>query len=305
VVSFLVKAAEGCRRKRGKLRVFAVPTAIAVSLAGATTGPASAQASQIEIPIVQFNMCGRACFGGGSGIAATVSQLILAKDAMAASLQEVCKGQFDSIDTTLRPRGYDSWFTTTVTGTSCGSYGIALFWKSSDNIRQGGYSVPLASDGTEARRLTCQKLSYQGALPWYMCSTHLTPFSATARQAQIADVARNLTVNLETGAPTVLGGDLNNLPYLSSTDQYLDILFHMFYGADFNDNWTSQGHLIETTGCCTQRVLHQFASTHASGKIDYIFLDPNFTARGASTLTVNGDDHKMLTGTMVFYTQPT
>lgn len=260
---------------------------------------AKGQATEVQFPVMQFNICGNVCYSGGTGWASTVAATMDSRDVMGASLEEVCKTQFDKIKSTLTPKGYDGYFATTLTNAACGTYGIAIFWKSSENDFAGAYSVPLEYDGNEPRRLACVRLNYQGALPWWLCVTHLT-LSASTRQLQIGDVTQNMSVNFNQGAPSLLGGDFNNLPYMSGTDQYLDPLFHFGYGADFNDHWQSGGSFMEATGCCTQRLLHQFVSTHSAGKIDYIFMDYRLTPRGVTLLTVGGD-HKAEIGQVLFY----
>ena len=229
--------------------------------------------------VIQWNICGAACWGGSLGVVTPVAERISHHAAIFASLQEVCEPQFDAIVSSLGPlyQGYFNWTRNdSDLPAGCDKYGIGIIWRTTFGFGRYMTGTMLHHEaGTEPRLLVDVQLEKTSTVRFDAASTHLS-LHEVSRELQIQQVASILEFRFQTLWWPVLGGDLNNVPYGSPQARLIDPLFHSGYGSyidpiDPRYNWSSSGNMIEATGCCTQRLAKQFAYTNNAGKIDYIF----------------------------------
>ncbi|HEY9522446.1 MAG TPA: endonuclease/exonuclease/phosphatase family protein [Thermopolyspora sp.] len=172
--------------------------------------------------IVTYNVCGGSCPKQLSQREwnDSITGLLRYADADVILFQELCHGQYESLQQVLGDR-YDSRWGGTMTGnTGCGKqwgegedegFGLAVFVRGAGSIRSSERRSLPDEEDHEPRILLCVDTALRGRSV-RVCDTHLDYHPATER-LQAAYVQRVVTP-WAARTPLIVGGDMNATPML-------------------------------------------------------------------------------------------
>ncbi|MFE5588368.1 endonuclease/exonuclease/phosphatase family protein, partial [Kitasatospora sp. NPDC056531] len=310
--------------------------ALLMGLPAAVLGTASAATAGTATPPLRFfsyNMCGGSSWGGGTYC--TLPGEVTNRDAYVTSeattwnsdllfLTEICKSQFDGLQSSLGPSGYHGAYVETLgTVSSCAlnggtsqSEGVALFSKGADPAPNAQTIYLGEHAGRETVNMVCADTTLQGraikACTYHpsaaMYSTECPDYPSTTptclgtTQQRQGEVARKAVEPwIAAGIPVVVGGDFNASPTDPSLDSFYDFGggFGRFTEVDETDK-TQFGNICPQNAdrCRTGKYTYDLGQTDQS-KIDYVFLSSrDFTSPYAATPHRNDtiSDHGDLMG---------
>ncbi|MFF7780018.1 endonuclease/exonuclease/phosphatase family protein [Streptomyces tanashiensis] len=287
---------------RAVRRVLALATAALLLTFGTMSSAQADIVSSSTAPSVRmltYNACGAQCAHTGVSAdtwADTIKTSVDNWSADSVMLTEICYGQYAA----LRDRLTDyapAWYRTSNGPAGCGKwgsdlrFGLAIFVKTPSVER---LTVPLPDNPEDGnpRGLLCAKGAIEGNMT-LSCVTHLSHIGDAGRLAQAKKV-REQVASWAGTLPVILGGDFNASPTSEEMSQ--------FYG--FQGGTGVFGEVDETDqdyfpSSCTGLYCRSGETTHANGKLDYIFVSADHfkTVQGdAMGKTENMSDHNLLRG---------
>ncbi|WP_426405224.1 FG-GAP-like repeat-containing protein [Streptomyces sp. R-07] len=294
------------RLRRTALRWGVRLTAVLALLAGTVTVAAADTVDPATAPPVRtitYNVCGQSSTCQSKlelpDWTAKVRDEVLAWDADAVMLQELCSGQYDALRTELAGHGYTAvWASTKPTTTGCAhwsttdtSFGQGLFVKA-PAVQKYTAQLDVPAD-KEARSVLCARAPVDGRTT-LLCTTHLAQYIVPDNGSS------QVMAKIDTwaaGIPVILGGDLNAGPgptYDPMLNPIRDGLpgTGPFAEADEND-------IDHFTAECLQAgasTCHSGEPTTAEGvKFDHVFLSArDFHTVRADAIEPGLSDHKLL-----------
>lgn len=243
-----------------------------------------------NIRLLQFNMCGHVCRDATSDKIAGVVDSLADIHPSAASLNEVCRSQFEGIVAGTADRDWAMHGRFIVTQPDeCGSdgdYGIAVLTRSrvidTDRLT---YSAQDAGN-PEHRGLLCVEAKL-GDRPTHICTTHIVDSFddpvGDVRRTQIALAADRAS---SYRGPVVLMGDFNARP----RDRAMNVVYRQSRGDGGRGTFDEVGQGSSACRCGE--------ATHRSGaKYDYIFVTHrDFEVMSESVRLSRFSDHRALIG---------
>ncbi|MFI6497330.1 endonuclease/exonuclease/phosphatase family protein [Nonomuraea typhae] len=296
------------------MRKLTVVLAVLAALAAATPAQAAT-----PYRILHWNVAGNTLHKGSTtdGLIAAATSRIRGSGAAFASLNEVCRQQFDALIKSLRAAGWPAdpanfaRFETALPGRSGGpcqgeDYGIALF---SRKPLGAADRTTLPDDGDEPRKLLCAALRDQPRTRF--CTTHST-FVDAYRLPQLTAVFGKLDAYRARGEQVIIAGDFNAAPDFGRMNR--------FYSSqvDTPNNGGNYGHYREVDdadaancpgyGARTVEAADGGGPCRTGTKIDMIFAHEDDYVAGSSSgearpspVSCGGracSDHRILTGTV-------
>ncbi len=255
------------------------------------------QATAERHTILQFNLCGHVCNGGGLEVIERLEDSIRDRTPFAVTLNEVCENQYDTLRGDLP--AYLGRFDPT--GPRCRNgarYGNAILAQTSHVDLVGSWELPNPA-GDELRRLMCLSTTVP---PTLVCVTHISNELGNIT-AQVTAVATILKDTRRDRA-VILGGDFNTDP--------ADPGMNPLYGTDY-DAGAGEFHEADRAGGGSRSMMDSRVdsdilneSTFGSHKFDYVFFsDGNWIPMSAEVDGSNGlSDHKALWATATLREQP-
>jgi endonuclease/exonuclease/phosphatase family metal-dependent hydrolase len=174
--------------------------------------------------VVHWNLAGWALNRGAPGVAQALARAVLAFDPLpvAVTANEVCSAQYEVLADVLGPAGYSAaaaWSIPEFGAAGCTSYGnVALWLGGNGGVEQFVYpdEAQIAGAATREKRTLLRVTS--ATLPLRIATTHPPPVAAVA--AQQVRLAAAWLAERASGAPTVVAGDLNLVPWRSALDAF-------------------------------------------------------------------------------------
>lgn len=262
-------------------------------------GAVSAYAEQAQdqlLHLIQFNMCGSdvnpLCGNEGSfEVADALADSIADWGARLVTVNEICNSQFVRVKSQT---GFDGRFFET-NGPNSGllqhdnncsddRFGNAVFSDVDINgTTRKNLPFPGGNNPTEWRKIGCGQAPYLHTMR--LCATHISPGTYTVRDGEVSEAAELVNTYVNWGFPVVLGGDFNAGP----TSGTLDHMYNYVFGGDGLFGEGDQTHCSSLPTRCGQ-------ATHASGKIDYMFMDGEggWCCPGAAVGGSRFSDHDVL-----------
>lgn len=289
-------------------RILTVAVVVCTSLTFVAFLTDTARAADYNL--FHFNICGNVCEEGDDTtddpndvVEALRKSLTEGVTEIAASLNEVCKNQFNKL-MNLLPSAWNGEFVTTKRPSSSSTdslcyengseheYGNAILVKAP--IVAGSVviaSLPKATD--ETRRIVCVTANLPTDLRF--CSTHIAPLGTwstdphTKQKEQITAV-RQIVNGFN--HPVVLMGDFNTEPPSDKLDQ----IYHTTFGGNATGKFREADQDTPSYGGTTIPC-RCGAPTHSNGKIDFIFFTVHFAQiSGGPSPATTDSDHEILRG---------
>ena len=270
---------------------------LAAALAALVAGAVPSASTAVTTKVYDHNISGNVLNDGDTGVANGVVLSANNYGADFVTLQEVCRSQYNFIESS---QGFAGYYEPTVTPEEyaprvlCGGksdYGIAVFSRGGiGTIYKEKYALPYNG------LMVCIRQNIRDTtMRARACSVHLDT-DATKRQAQLDDVAYVVNTQAASGTRVIVAGDFNDTP------DHLEELGNRFIEADYiNNEWTHENRSCPYAVDTAAR--DQYCQGRYTRKIDHIFYSRNhvisFSVSGAPAGTYYSD-HLRLQGTAGF-----
>ena len=264
---------------------------------------------------VTYNICGDVCSTSDYSNTQRIDDIVAQAsttgwDADDIFLQEVCKPQFDAVNTRLKPLGFTGVYVQTraLDASICGgsAYGVATFTKGAV-VQTKILHLKIGGENTvEDIESPCVESFIQGRLHWG-CSVHLFWDSDSYSKLEAQRLASLVRPWEEAGIPVVLGGDFNASPTTATLDPFYRPGMAGTPDGSFREADQTDKDYFDSTICnaATQSDCRSGEPTFvdlktlATKKIDYLFFSQNtFTNIAGDSLDrdVKVSDHRMYRG---------
>ncbi|MCY0951339.1 endonuclease/exonuclease/phosphatase family protein [Streptomyces sp. H27-S2] len=267
---------------------------------------ASAQADIVSgstapsVRMLTYNACGAACDDRVSKDqwGETIKTSMDNWSADSVMLTEICYDQYEALRDKLT--GYaPAWYATSnVKG--CGEWdtdnpdlriGLAIFVKTA-SVERLTFALPANPEDGNPRGLLCAKGAIEGRTT-LSCVTHLSHVGDAGRLAQ-AKAVRAKVDEWAGNLPVILGGDFNAAATSAEMSE-----FYGFQGGTGRYGEVDESDQDYFTPNCTGIYCRSGETTHANGKLDYIFVSADHfrNVQGdALGKSANMSDHNLLRG---------
>lgn len=288
--------------RRAVRRVLALTAAVLLVTFGMTSAAQADVVSPSTAPSVRmltYNACGASCAHEGvtkDQWAETIQTAVGHWSADSVMLTEICYGQYAALRDRLP--GYSPvWYATSDGPSGCGKwgadlrFGLAIFVKTA-SVERLVTGLPANPEDGNARGLLCAKGAIEGRTT-LSCVTHLSHRGDAGRLAQ-AQAVRAQVDAWAGSLPVILAGDFNAAP--------TSVEMSEFYG--FQGGTGRYGEVDESDrdffhSGCTGNYCRSGETTHANGKLDYIFVSADhfrLVQGDAMGKSENMSDHNLLRG---------
>ncbi|MEV8533907.1 endonuclease/exonuclease/phosphatase family protein [Streptomyces sp. NPDC051211] len=255
-----------------------------------------------SVRMLTYNACGASCKHVGvpkEQWAETIQTSVDNWSADSVMLTEICYEQYAALRDKLTEYA-PAWYATSNGASGCGKWdtvdpdlriGLAVFVKTS-SVERLTTGLPANPEDSNPRGLLCAKGAIEGRTT-LSCVTHLSHVGDDGRLAQAKAVRQQVDTWAGT-LPVILAGDFNAAPTSLEMSE-----FYGFHGGTGRYGEVDESDQDFFHSGCTGTYCRSGETTHANGKLDYIFVSADhfrFVQGDAMGKSENMSDHNLLRG---------